>query len=228
MGRYKHTDPLVLQAAELTVRTPFCPEDQAIAEYFEAVCPEQERSGLERHLADCRYCQARIGMLNRLQDDSLGVRVPEDALAAAKSLARKPAYRRFSRAPAWAAAAVVLLGVLFIAVKQPGNEPEIRQLRSIDPPESRFEVKLPGPGQAISVGAPIRWTEFPDGSHYTVYVLSDAGDVLWSEHLQSNEWALQREMGLNPEGDFFLRVEAELPDGRTLSSKHLSFRVAKR
>jgi hypothetical protein len=228
MDKYKHTDPLVLQSAELTERTPLCPEDQAIAEYFDGPIPEQERLNLERHLADCRYCLARIGMLNRLQDDSLTVRVPEDALAAAKSLARKPASRRFSRAPAWAAAAVVLLGVLFIAVKQPGNEPEIRQLRSIDPPESRFEVKMPGPGRAISIGAPIRWTEFPDGSHYTVHVLSDAGDVLWTEHLQSNEWVVQPEMGLNPEGDFFFRVEAELPDGRTLSSKHLAFRITER
>jgi hypothetical protein len=35
-------------------------------------------------------------------------------------------------------------------------------------------------------------------------------------------------MGLNPEGDFFFRVEAELPDGRTLSSKHLAFRITER
>ncbi len=228
MGKYKHTDPLILQADKLTGRTPFCPEDQAIAEYFEAMCPEQERCDLERHLAECRYCRARIGILNRQQDESLPVRVPEDALATARSMGRENTPRRLKRAPAWAAAAAVLLGILFLAVKQPSNEPEVRQLRNFDRPESRFEVKLPGPGQAISIGAPVRWTEFPGGSHYTVYVLSDAGDVLWTEHLQSNEWSVQREMGLNPEGDFFLRVEAELPDGRTVSSKHLSFRVSER
>lgn len=225
MGRYKHTDPLVLQAADLTEHTPFCPEDQAIAEYFEGMCPEQDRPCLERHLADCRYCQARIGILNRQQDKSLDVRVPEDALATAKSMGRTNTPRRLKRAPAWAAAAVVLLGVLFIALKQPSNEPEIRQLRNIDRPESGFEVTLPGPGNSISTGAPIRWTEFPDGSHYTVFVLSDAGDVLWTEHLRDNVWALQQEMGLDSNADFFLRVDVELPEGRTISSKHLAFRI---
>lgn len=228
MDKYKHTNPLVLQSAELSERAPFCPGDQAISGYFDGMTPGQERQKLERHLADCRFCQARIGMLNRQLDDSLAVSVPEDLLARAKALGRKSAHPRFRKAPAWAAAAVILLGAFFIATNQSPDQPETRQLRNIDRPESRFEVILPATGQAISTGAPIRWTRFPDGSHYTVYVLSDAGDVLWTEHLQNNEWAVKREMGLNPDGDFFLRVEAELPDGRTVSSKHLAFRVAER
>lgn len=228
MGKYKHTGPLVLQATDLTERTSFCPEDQAIAEYFEGMIPEKERLNLERHLADCRYCQARIGILNRQQDESLAVRVPEDALATARSMGRENTPRRLKGAPAWAAAAVVLLGILFLAVKQPSNEPENRQLRNFDRPESGLNVMLPGPGQAISTDTPIRWTEFPDGSHYTVYVLSDAGDVLWTEHLRDNEWNLQQDMGLDPDSDFFFRVEAEYPDGRIISSKHLAFRVTER
>jgi hypothetical protein len=228
MDKYKHTDPLALQSSELTARTPFCPEDQAIAEYFDGMVPQQERLKLERHLSECRYCQARIGMLHRLQDDSLAARVPEDTLSTAKSLGKKNASRGLNRTVAWASAAVVLLGVFFVSVKQPADQPEIRQLRNIDQPENRFEVKLPGPGQAISTGMPIRWTEFPDGSHYTVYVLSDDGDVLWTEHLQTNEWVMQREMGLNSNRDFFFRVEAELPDGRIISSKHLAFRLSER
>mgnify|MGYP001817532559 CR=1 FL=1 len=225
MDKYKHTNPLTLQSAELTERTPFCPEDQAVAGYFDGTIQERERPGLERHLADCRYCQARIGMLNRQQDDSLVARVPEDLLADAKALGRKNTPRRLKRAPLWAAAALIVLGVIFVATKQPAEQPETRQLRNIGQPESRLEVMLPGQGQAISTGAPIRWTEFPEGSHYTVYVLSDAGDLLWTEHLRDNEWALQREMELDYDSNFFLRVEAELPDGRTLSSKHLAFRV---
>lgn len=228
MDKYKHTNPLALQSAELTGRTPFCPEDRAIAEYFEGMITEHECPALERHLTDCRYCQGRIGMLNRLQDDSPAARVPEETLAIAKSLARDKVPPRSNRAPAWAAAAVVLLGVLFAVVKQLPDQPEMRQLRTIDKPDSRLQVTLPGQGRAVSTGTPIRWTGFPDGSHYTVYVLSDAGDVLWTEHLRDNEWALQQEMGLAPGSDLFIRVDAELPDGRTISSRHLAFRLAER
>ena len=228
MDKYKHTNPLTLQSNELTERTPFCPEDRAIAEYFDGVIPEQERLELERHLADCRYCQAQIGMLNRQQDETLAAQVPEHALAAAKALGKTVSGPRQWKAPAWAAAALVLLGVFFLSEQWQPDPPEFRQLRNIERPEFRMEVKWPEPGQAIRTGAPIRWTRFPEGSHYTVYVLSDAGDVLWTEHLQDNEWALRREMGLNADNDLYFRVEAELPDGRTVSSKHLAFRVTGR
>ncbi len=228
MDKYRHTDPLILQSARLTERTPFCPENRAIAEYFDGMTPEQDRLTLERHLADCRYCRARIGMLNRLQDETLVASVPEDELAAAKALGKQAASRRSRKAPAWAVAALVLLGMYFLAVQPPSDPPETRQLRNIERSESRFEVILPGPGPAVAAGAPIRWTEFPAGSHYTVYVLSDSGDVLWTERLQDNEWTLRQDMGLRAGGDFFFRVEAELPDGRTVSSGHLAFRVTGR
>ncbi|MFC1689877.1 anti-sigma factor family protein, partial [Pseudomonadota bacterium] len=127
MDKYKHTDPLALQSAELTERTPFCPEDQEIAEFFDGMLAEQARQKVEHHLADCRYCLARIGMLNRQLDDSLDTREPGDALATAKSLAKSTAPRRLKRAPGWAMAAVVLLGMFFIAVKKPSTEPETQR-----------------------------------------------------------------------------------------------------
>lgn len=225
MDKYRHSDPLILQSAELTERTAFCPEDRAVAEYFDGVAPERERLVLERHLADCRYCRARVGILSRLQDENLDARVPGDTLAAAKMLGKTPATRRSWKAPAWAAAALVLLSVFFLSVQQQTGPVDTRQLRNIERPENRFEVKWPVPGQAVAPGAPIRWTGFPEGSHYTVYVLSDAGDLLWTEHLQRNAWAVRSEMGLYAGKDLFFRVEAELPDGRTVSSKHLAFRV---
>jgi hypothetical protein len=46
MNDHKHIELLTLQAAELTERTPFCPKDQQIAEYFEEQLPEAERDRL--------------------------------------------------------------------------------------------------------------------------------------------------------------------------------------
>ena len=228
MDPFKHTDPLVLQTARLADRTPFCPEDQVIAEYFDGAISGQDHQQLERHLADCRYCQARIGVLNRQQDNTPADRITGEVLARAKSLAKDTKPRKRWISPAWAATAAVLLGVYFVAMNQPVTDPEPRQLRNFEQPESRFEVSLHESGNVISPGFPIRWTELSEGSHYTVYILSDDGDVLWTEHLQGNEWTMQEKLQLDPDGNFFLRVEAELPNGSTVSSKHLAFRLKER
>jgi hypothetical protein len=52
--------------------------------------------------------------------------------------------------------------------------------------------------------------------------------VLWTERLQSTEWILQESLNLTTGGEYFFRIEAVLPDGGTVSSKHLAFRVADR
>mgnify|MGYP001826244833 FL=1 len=62
MDDYQHTNLLVLQSAELTERTPFCPEDREIAEYFDGQVVEAVRRSTEHHLDTCRFCRARIGM----------------------------------------------------------------------------------------------------------------------------------------------------------------------
>ena len=91
-----------------------------------------------------------------------------------------------------------------------------------------LDVLTPAPGQAVTRGSPIRWAEIPGNIHYNIFVLSNAGDVLWTERLQSTEWILQESLNLTTGGEYFFRVEAILPDGGTLSSKHLAFRVADR
>ena len=70
MDDYKHTNPFVLNSAEISERTPFCPEDQVIAEYFDGVISDNEQQNLEQHLADGRYCRGVLGMLNRQQGDT--------------------------------------------------------------------------------------------------------------------------------------------------------------
>jgi len=228
MDNHEHTKTLALQSAELTERTPFCPEDEAIAEYFDGALPVPEIHTLERHLADCRYCLARIGMLNRQQADSRSAIVTGDILASAKSLVKTAPARRAKKAPAWAVAAVLVLGVLFVTVEQSPSEPERQQLRNIERPENTLEVFMPGSESVVTTGSLIRWTELPAGTHYTIHILSDEGDVLWTEHLPGNEWVLQNTLGLDPDGDFFFRVGAELPGGTTITSKHQAFRVTKR
>jgi hypothetical protein len=242
MEDFTHTELLKLQSLELTGRTVFCPEDQQIAEYFDGFPGPAEHEAVTRHLADCRFCLARIGVLGRLQDVRDFDRVPEEALATAKQMALNSPSRQTIATPAWAAAAALVLVLLAIANREPagGLEPgpgptapasiqeEPHQLRSVNRDAKVLEVLAPAPGEALAPGALIRWTAIPGNTHYSVFILSGSGDVLWTERMEANEWLMQDGLQLSAADQYYLRVEASLPDGRTVSSKHRAFRGAAR
>lgn len=231
-------DLALLQSEELTGRTPFCPEDQEIVAYFHDGLAGARRDRVERHLADCRFCLARIGTMQGLQEEGADTRVPEDTLAAAKLLRRTVPGRRLRRARNWAAAAVVVLAMAtlldgwFGGEESPGgtqpadSRNESRQLRSIDRDPSFLELTLEAPRGAMSVGSSVQWPEVGDSLYYTVFVLSEDGDVLWTERTAAATWALGGELELTGGTNYFLRVEAVLPGGARMSSRHVAFRMA--
>jgi hypothetical protein len=243
MDDHKHIDLLTLQAAELTERTPFCPEDQQVAEYFEDELPEAEREQVEHHLADCRFCQARLGMLQRLEQSPIAPRIPEDVLAAAKSMPHATVSRP-TRTPVWAAAAVLVIavGVLYqvLPVREIGqvvlprthmNEPssDLRETRSIDPGVMgpRFLSSREDSGINSSAGI-FKWTAVPNSLYYEVRIVSDAGDLLWQERVDGTEWRLPAGLALTPGLDYFVRVDAYLTDAKTLQSDYMLFRPGER
>jgi hypothetical protein len=244
MDDYRYTELLRLQSAELTGSTPFCPEDQQIAEYFDGDLNEAERLILERHLTDCRFCLARIGALERLEENRSNQRVPGAILATAKQMTHKIPVRRLRLAPAWASAAVIVIALFMIISKsqetvlEPGISPSAlpstgnnsRQLRNVNRDAMDINVLIPAPGAdtgaEMQPGSLIQWAEVPGNLHYNIYVLSNAGDVLWTERLKGTEWALHESLHLAAGSDYYFRVEAQLPDGRTVSSKHVVFQVA--
>jgi hypothetical protein len=243
MDDHKHIELLTLQAAELTERTPFCPEDQQVAEYFEEQLPEAERDRLERHLADCRFCLARLGMVQRLEQSPTAPRIPEDVLATAKSM-RQATVLRSKQVPAWAAAAVlvVAVGILWqlFPVREIGPvelprihkaEPssDLRETRSVDAGAMGPRFLSPREGLGIISDASIfRWTAVPSSLYYEVRVVSDAGDLLWRERVEGTEWRLPAGLALTPGLDYFVRVDAYLTDAKTLQSGYLLFRPGER
>lgn len=243
MDDHKHIELLTLQAAELTERTPFCPEDQQVAEYFEEQLPEAERDRLERHLADCRFCLARLGMLQRLEQNPIAPRIPEDVLATAKSMRNTGVRRRkWVQASAAAAVLVIAVGVLYqvLPVREIGqvalprthmNEPssDLRETRSIDPGVMgpRFLSPRGGP-DIISTASVFQWTAVPNSLYYEVRIVSDAGDLLWQERVDGTEWKLPAGLALTPGLEYFVRVDAYLTDAKTLQSGYLLFRSGER
>lgn len=233
---------LRLLSGRISERTAFCPEDRAIAEYFEGRLAETGRQALERHLADCSYCRARVGSLERLETGQDRVQVPEALLAAAKQLHRPDSNRKYLSTPLWATAAVLVLALFLVigrggglshapAVPAPGEpsiSEEARQLRSVRPLAREIEILSPNLAAGVSPGTTIRWSDIAENTSYRIYVLSKTGDVLWTERLQDPAWIVRESPQLAAGQDYYLRVEAYLPDGETLSSAHQVFRLAKR
>ncbi len=239
MNEQDHIDLLQLQTAALTERTRFCPGDQEIAEYFDGDLPQAVHAKFEHHLADCHFCLARIGVLERLENSRANKRVHEEVLATAKQMQRSSPPHRSKIVPAWAAAAVVVIAMFaIISIKEPGLPVEIatgeatsienvrEQLRSLNRDATVLDIFSPKPGASIGPGSRIQWAEVSGNLHYNIYVLSNTGDVLWTQRLEGTEWALHESLQLAADSTYYFRVEAQLPDGRNLSSRHLSFRIA--
>ncbi len=242
MDDQNHTELLRLQSVELTGSTPFCPDDQVIAEYFDGGVAEAERKSLERHLTDCGFCHARVGILERLESIRANKRIPEAVMAAAKLMSYTAPVRQSRMAPAWAAAAVLVIALFTIVnrsqepVLDPGATPSAvpsseefsEQLRSVNRDSADLIVLVPKPGANMIPGSLIQWAELPGSLHYEIFVLSYAGDVLWTERVADPEWVLLESLKLSEDSTYYLRVDARLRDGRSVRSKHVAFRLAER
>jgi hypothetical protein len=238
-----NTRLLTLQSAGPAERTAFCPEDQVIAEYYDDVLSGAERDTLEHHLADCHFCLARLGMLQRLEYDPVAPRICEDVLATAKAL-HQGKMRRPKWAPAFAAAAVlaIALGVMYqlYPVREIGQdalprthavEPSsnLRDTRNIDTVAMGPRFLSPGEGVSISPAeSQFTWTAVPTSLYYQVRIVSDSGDLLWQERVEVTEWKLPAGLQLRQGVDYFVRVDAYLTDAKTLQSNYLLFRLGER
>jgi hypothetical protein len=241
MDDHQYTDFLILQSGELTEHTPFCPKEGEIAEYFDGVLSKSEQVRLERHLVDCHYCLAHLGMLGRLDVLAPDRRIPGDVLATAKAMVHRQPGRLQRLAPAWAVAALLVLAVGVLPqlhyTGQIGPEsvnspilPEhtgnLRETRSALSPKTELSFLSPARGMAIiPENYLFRWTPVPNSRFYQVRIVSDDGDLLWQERITGTEWKLPALTHLTPSAEYFIRVEAFLADTRSVKSDYHLFQV---
>ena len=213
-------------------RTAFCPDDEAIAAFFDQRLPGNERDSVSRHLSDCRYCRGRLGMLSRLENADQEYPVSEEYKAQATQLAGARGRNPWRLAPAWAAAAAVVfaIGIWIGQIQSPtltSNAPDTRELRSVDPAALEPSILRPAENALIDPAAfEVQWTPVAGSLHYELFVLSDAGDLLVHERLDGTSWAATAPLPLEPAGEYYVRVEAHLEDATTVSTDHVLFMVA--
>ena len=235
MTDHQPTELLGLQSSPMEERTPFCPPDDTIAEYYAGTLDDHEQAGLQRHLADCRHCRGRLGMLSRLEDAPPAGRVPAHLLAAAKQLPDRHATRPRIRARGWAAAAVIVLALGLVVINKtslvgPISSPpdETRQLRNIDHAAVVPELISPAEGAVVNLAElEIHWQPVQGSLYYDLYLMSDAGDLLLQERLTDTRWKATSPLPLEPGSEYFVRVEAHLADASTASSGHVIFKVGR-
>jgi hypothetical protein len=216
-----------------------CPRDSVIAMYVDGGLEAHEHGAWSRHFADCDYCLARLGALSRAREADTVPPLPEIVRHRARRLAREHnAERRFGRlAPAWAAAAVlvVALGIVFFndSRRPPGGDSlqtvPARETRYIEPLAAGPVLRWPLEGTVLAPDAhEFNWTAIPESRYYELRIVSDSGDLIWQQRVTDTRWILPPELNLEIGADYFVRVDAWLNDASALSSDYVLFRYGDR
>jgi hypothetical protein len=231
---------LLQQAPELPERTPFCPADRLIAQYFDATLTEKEHQRVQKHVTDCGHCQPRLGVLARLQEDTPCTLIDEDLLVAAKQQASGSESRKLQHAPAWAAAAILVLALSVTTFRSTGQdqgsetlpysveavESEARQTRGIDQASIKPHLLSPLEGALVEPGEMlIRWAEIPGSLFYDIRIISNDGGLIIRQRVWGTQWQLPAETKLVTGQEYFVRVDAFVSEGKALSSEHVVFKV---
>jgi len=219
-------------------RTQFCPADQEIAQYYEAAMPIADCERLQRHILDCAYCEARLGALERLQETGFFPRVDEELIASAKQMAVTAGPQKNRRAPAWAAAAVVVIALFTIVGRDPNpgsgaiDQPPLtdvigepaRVLRNIGPVDSGPTILTPIDGERIRPDElMVRWTQVPGSLYYDVRLVNAAGFIIWQDRVRDTRSILPPDLELVSGDRYFVRVDAYLAEAKSISSLHVKF-----
>ena len=238
MDQQKLTKLLHLQEKEIANATPFCPSGYEAAARFESTRNDQDYERFEHHLADCSYCQARTAILARLHQNTDDEQIPDGLLAAADKFGNQPRHVHLRRAPAWAAAAVIVIALFAIvgrgpnpgsgAIDQPLLTDEIaepaRVLRIIDPGDSGPTILAPIDGERISPDElMVRWTQVSGSLYYDVRLVNAEGFIIWQNRVKDTQSILLPDLELASGHRYFVRVDAYLAEAKSISSPHVKF-----
>jgi hypothetical protein len=225
--------------------TESCPSETETAAFVDGTLAEAKRGAVITHLPDCSECLNLVSALARVRTQEASA-VSENLLAAALGFRSKQVQSK--RAPwlRWqialpAAAALVLLVSL----------PPVRQNRSSELPTTEAtsmtdsmdravrapSSELPSDLGSLEIFSPlegsianpkrleIRWSETRGGIFYEVEILRDNGDLVWKGRTEETSIRLPANEELQ-HGEYFVWIRTYLPDGKTLKSPAVGFRVA--
>ncbi len=221
---------LLKQSEETIERRPDCPDNYQLASYMDGGLSERDHESFEAHVADCAFCIERIGILGRAGES-------ESATAVTEQVYAYPGKRsHWQRAPRWAAAALVVIAVGFIANQQySGQAPGVTNELSGRPVVSeRYveqfspipEILSPLANSSVDLqNLVFKWKAVPDSLFYDIRIVSDDGELITRQRVWDTTWSLPADMQLQAGAEYFVRVDAFVSEGKALSSEHIIFKV---
>lgn len=219
MNRKKLTHLLRVSGTDTGEPTRFCPDDEAIAGFVDGGLAASAHQSIAHHLTECAACVARVGRLTRLMRPA-----SESGVASINNQ-----FIRRRRLTSWAAAASVVLtfGFLGVFLLITGPDTDFRDTRSSGSGLPLVRIQAPEAGLSVQAGSVIEWTAVPDSTYYEVRIVSDVGDIVRSIRVDDTEYQINGLSDLEPGRDYFVRVEARLPDNRSFTSDHVLLRISR-
>lgn len=233
----------ILEAWKKTLgRTGRCPSTDQLAAYIDGKLNEVERSGIERHLADCRDCLSLVaGAISDI--NAAATATPTWLRQRAESLGGG----RESRSRRWAWALVPALACL-LAVAVVVRRPTKHVTESLTPAPMTFPSPATGgtAGESTrsgnrqqeaaqllvpSKGAVIKrselrfeWKAVPNASSYWIRITTIEGGLVWESRSEQPHAQPPKTVRLDGK-DYFVWVTAYLDDGQALHLDPVQFRV---
>lgn len=224
-------------------RTNDCPDDHDLAAFVDGFMHPETTELLRLHLADCDFCMTQVGLLKRLYASNPDHQFSEFVLARARHMGKankRPAIRHVTR---WATAAVLVLAVLVVfklgtpnpvetqatgttTYGQTSQAPDQSQIRSQNLNISKLRVLAPAKGALIDPGKLVfQWTDVPDCLYYDVRIVTDGGDLIWKARIEDTKLELPDKLQLDPDVEYYFRVDAYLASAKSIHSQHVLFSV---
>jgi putative zinc finger protein len=204
-----------------------CPDEMRLAAYAEGGLKPADRTRLEQHLAACDYCLGQVSALARLQDAKL----PEadaDLLHRARGIVRLKPGSQWLQAWRWAAACaatacLAIVVTLWVRAPQSADRDTVRT-GYVQP--AALELLIPREGVALTRPAiEFRWTAVNRALFYEVRVLTADGDRVWQTRADGPEARPPGDVVFRAGQTYFVSVSAWLPEGKTVKSSIVGFRV---
>jgi hypothetical protein len=87
-------------------------------------------------------------------------------------------------------------------------------------------VLTPSNGAVINPGGlSFSWTGLSGSLYYDAHIVTDEGDVVWQARIEDTELVLPAQLELQPETDYYFRVDAHLASAKNISSQHVLFSI---
>lgn len=243
MKREKLPDLLRTLPTNAAVRTSDCPDNHELAASVDGQLEGESANKFADHLAHCGFCMTQVGLLNRLHQSVPEQQVSEFVLARARRMGERNKRPAFPYASRWASAAVIILAFLVVfkwdspSLVNPQTTDKTshglssetldqsqirnRQLNILQP-----RVLAPATGAIIDPSkAVFQWTEVSGSLYYDVRVVTDGGDLIWKARVEDTELGLPDNLQLDPDVEYYFRVDAYLVTARSIRSQHVLFSI---